>query len=147
MPKALTVRQPFATRIVRGEKTVENRTRNTHLRGSILIHAGQAIHERFAYKALPEIERMPRSAIIGRAQLVDCHRASLRVGGCCQVDTGAEWPADGDTESRVFHWMLEDAVEFVTPIPRIKGALGFWDPEPSALYLAEIADVVERQQP
>jgi hypothetical protein len=143
MPKALTVRQPFATRIVRGEKRVENRTRFTHIRGRILIHSGQKIHELYHDWMDPEDSRFPMSAIVGTAQLVDSHNAEvcpdrewcLSRGGFA---LGADLP--------LFHWVFEDAREFVTPIPRIKGKLGFWDPEPSALYLAEIADVVERQQ-
>ena len=44
---ALTIRQPYADRIVRGVKTIENRSRFTHVRGLVLIHAGGLIHDRY----------------------------------------------------------------------------------------------------
>lgn len=52
--KALSVQQPYAALICAGVKTVENRSRRTHYRGQILIHAsGKSMalpHENF----LPE---------------------------------------------------------------------------------------------
>ena len=40
--KALTICQPYATLIVRGEKLVENREWPTRYRGRLLIHAGKS---------------------------------------------------------------------------------------------------------
>lgn len=39
--KALSIRQPWAWLIVNGYKSIENRTWNTRIRGTILIHAGK----------------------------------------------------------------------------------------------------------
>ena len=45
--KALSIRQPWAWLIVHGSKRVENRSRRTHYRGPVLIHAsaGMTIRE------------------------------------------------------------------------------------------------------
>ena len=39
--KALTVKQPWATLILAGEKDVENRTRRTNYRGPLAIHVAK----------------------------------------------------------------------------------------------------------
>lgn len=141
--RALTVRQPYAERLVRGTKTVENRSRNVHLRGLVLIHAAAAIHDRFAAEQYPHILKMPRSSVVGSAQLVGAHRASVEAGGCCGFDAGAEYQSsDGEEfDKPIFHWLFADAVEFVTPIPHVKGSLGFWEPDARVSHLATIAEV------
>lgn len=40
--KALTICQPYAELIARGDKPIENRTWPTHYRGPLLIHAGKS---------------------------------------------------------------------------------------------------------
>lgn len=78
--RALSIRQPWAWLICHGYKDVENRTWNTHLRGSFLVHAG-ATFDRAGYewvqKTFPEIPMPARSAfelggIVGIAELIDC---------------------------------------------------------------------------
>lgn len=46
--RAITVRQPWAWAIAHGGKTVENRSRGTKHRGTLLIHAGAAWSDRGA---------------------------------------------------------------------------------------------------
>jgi len=41
--KALTVRQPYATLIARGVKTIETRSWRTNYRGRLAIHAGKSL--------------------------------------------------------------------------------------------------------
>ena len=77
--KALTIRQPWASLIVDGEKRVENRTWPTKYRGPLLIHAGKSRLEVDRDQA----RRLPFSAIIGQVEVVDCPgvprvRAALR---------------------------------------------------------------------
>jgi hypothetical protein len=38
--KALTIKQPWASLIIEGGKDIENRSRCTHIRGWVLVHAG-----------------------------------------------------------------------------------------------------------
>lgn len=136
--KALTIRQPYAARVVAGVKTVENRTAPTSTRGRVLIHAGAQIHDRFKDDAV-WLSTWERSAVIGTVQLVDSHRAGTPACKCDAAD-GAEFiidsgPKQGQTP---YHWVLQDAVRFVTPIPRVKGFLGFWEPDDRVQHLASL---------
>jgi hypothetical protein len=147
--KALTVKQPYATRIVKGEKTVENRGRKTELRGRFLIHAGGLLHDGIITREHPlqmpwhkSVEKLPRSAILGSVQIVDCHNASM-CGERCVAGGGirADEAAANDMR-RVYHWIFEDPIEFRTPIPRVRGQLGFWQPEDRVVHLASIAEAL-----
>ena len=132
--RALTVRQPYASGIVKGDKQVENRTQQTHVRGRITIHAGAQIHERFRGWSNP----LPMASILGTVQLVDCHNSETCAKGACHGRRGAEYSLNGV----VWHWVFTEPREFVTPIPRVKGALGFWRPTDSDAYLVDHAEVV-----
>lgn len=43
--KVLSVRQPYASLLVNGIKDVENRSRKTNFRGTVLIHASAKMHD------------------------------------------------------------------------------------------------------
>lgn len=113
--KTIAVRQPWATMIVVGEKTIENRSRLTRYRGRVLIHASKA-HDK---EAMDEIRRLqdeagehydwPVGAIIGCVNIVDC-----------VTESENEW-FDGP-----FGYVLEDAIMFDEPIPA-RGQLGIYD--------------------
>ena len=140
---ALTVRQPYAARIVAGVKTIENRSRGTRLRGQVLIHAGGSIHKRFAMNERDpllqarEVGMLPRSALVGVVQLVGAHHADTcpDVEACTRA--GGERPTRDEPD--VWHWELADAVRFATEVPRIKGQLGFWAPDDLGQDLAATA--------
>lgn len=77
----LSVRQPYAWLIIAGGKNIENRTRRTHYRGPILIHAGLAGAklstgerqqlEELAGGVIPEAELLA-GGIIGVVDVIDC---------------------------------------------------------------------------
>lgn len=86
--KALSIKQPWAWLIVNGYKDVENRSRRTHFRGRILVHAGKTM-TRADYDAcvlfiigqpsgilppLPEFEelRAQCGGFVGEVDIVDC---------------------------------------------------------------------------
>ena len=73
--KAITVRQPWASMIVRGIKRVENRTwcPNGH-RGPLAIHAGLNRSElhRCDDPSYPAVDELEFGAIVGVVDLVDC---------------------------------------------------------------------------
>src|SRR5882724_8098012 len=88
---ALYVRQPWAHAILRGGKTIENRSWPTGLRGTIALHAGRTMDPndidtffRFiedrglsgAWVARGTVESLPRGAIVGVVDIIDCVRAS-----------------------------------------------------------------------
>jgi hypothetical protein len=88
---ALTLRQPWAHAILYGGKTIENRTWPTQVRGTIALHAGRSMEpsdvEAF-FKFIEErslsgpwlsresAELLPRGAIVGLVDIVDCVRTS-----------------------------------------------------------------------
>ncbi|MFJ9037428.1 hypothetical protein ACIRF8_12675 [Streptomyces sp. NPDC102406] len=142
--RGLTIKQPWAFAIAEGFKTIENRSRRTHYRGTLLIHSG-ATHDRSvsivrhsrdaavrldqlggslnfwdARSHVPSAFFTPRptlalSAVIAIARLADCHEAA---DGCC-----APWGMPGQ-----WHWELTD----VRPLDRAvakAGALGLWKPD------------------
>ncbi|HUZ20619.1 MAG TPA: ASCH domain-containing protein [Acidimicrobiales bacterium] len=111
--KALTVRQPWASLIVAGGKSVENRTWQTNYRGRLIIHAGAKVDRAAMAEHGHLVEAYPAGAIIGTVRLVDCVR-----------DSASPW-----AEAGAWHWVLADA-EPCEPIS-CRGRLGLWSP-PSA---------------
>ena len=75
--KIISIRQPWASLIVRGLKDIENRTWSTRYRGSVLIHASQTADKitidefqaRFEMNVPPDL---PRGGVVGVAEIVDC---------------------------------------------------------------------------
>src|SRR5436190_8194637 len=75
-PLALSIRQPWATLILLGLKTVEIRRWTTPIRGRVSIHAGKIADKRSeGWSHVPpehfEITRR-RAGLVGAADLVDC---------------------------------------------------------------------------
>lgn len=101
--KALTIRQPWASLVVDGEKNVENRTWSTNYRGVLVIHAGSQIDSE-----APHPTDGPTGAIIGTVRVVDCVQ-----------DSDSEWAIPGQ-----WHWILSDPRP-CRPRPA-KGSQGFW---------------------
>lgn len=125
--RAITIRQPWAELIVRGEKDVENRSWRTHHRGPLLIHAGaRAYRESFAEHGVPDDAE--RSAIIGVVEVVDC----------TQERTSA-WHEEGS-----WGWYLAGPRRFRTPIP-IKGRRGLFD-VPDRKVAAQLGSRVGRRR-
>ncbi|MFE7614353.1 hypothetical protein [Streptomyces sp. NPDC057496] len=114
--RGITVRQPWATCLLTGNKTVENRASPGWPLGLYLLHAGLAV-DRAALR-LPLVaatirgRRLEQGAVIGVARLTDVHPDD---GRC------APW-ADGQ-----FHLIFTDVQELALPIPW-HGRLGPWRP-------------------
>lgn len=70
-PQVLTIRQPFAEQIIRGEKKVENRKWATTYRGLLLIHAGATTSE-VNDDDLDRYPEMMFGGIVGGCILLDC---------------------------------------------------------------------------
>jgi hypothetical protein len=114
--KALCVRQPFASAIARGEKTIEIRSWSTPYRGDVLILAS----------ASPRVDSLPTGCTICVVHLDDCRLA--------QDDTDAE-RALCDVYADDYCWILSNP----RPLPAIptKGRLGlFTVPDPLASQVA-----------
>lgn len=61
---ALTIRQPWADQVIRGEKKIENRTRRLHYRGPLLIHAAKIPGE--------PCDGLALGCIVGLVEAVGC---------------------------------------------------------------------------
>jgi hypothetical protein len=76
--KIISIRQPWATLIVRGIKDIENRSWATRYRGPVLVHASLRrsphsladIARQFGID-LPKVE-LPLGGIVGTTNIIDC---------------------------------------------------------------------------
>lgn len=129
--KCLSVKQPWASLIIKGLKDVENRSwQVTDLPVKVLIHTGVSIDRNAVdflendlsdqgFKAIngilmgnvPEFQDMPRSAILGYVTIDKCAQ-----------NYPSDWAFPGQ-----YHWVLKDAYEFDTPITGVKGQLGLYN--------------------
>ena len=115
--KALTICQPYAELIARGEKEIENRTWATSYRGPLAIHAGKS-------KAWldPEDRTHYPGMVFGAVVAL----ATLR--GCIRIeDLPLEYRGSAHANGP-WCWILID-VRRIEPVP-CKGAQGLWDWEP-----------------
>jgi ASCH domain len=112
--KTLTIRQPWASLVISGIKTVENRSWNTNYRGELIIHAGLGIDRdapAFVVSIGAELpEDLPAGTILGTVRLVDV-----------VTDSDSPW-----AEAGKFHWVLADPKPWTEPVPA-KGKLKLWD--------------------
>ena len=118
--RGISVKQPWATCIVAGAKTIENRPQHWSWRGWLLLHAGLQT-DRPAL-CVPMVARtirgrdLPTGAVIGVARLTGCHQDPDGSPPC------AEWAEPG-----LWHLELTDVQELALPIPA-RGQLGPWKP-------------------
>ena len=126
--KVLSVRQPWAALLVTGIKDVENRTRRTHFRGRILIHASAAkytgaLDDYLSADQLVAFEKW--RADMGKEQSgisidTGCIIGSVEIYDCVRKDSSV-W-----AESQVWNWKVRNPIVLRKPIPA-KGKLGLWE--------------------
>lgn len=112
--RALSVRQPWAELILRGVKSVENRTWTTPWRGLLIVHAGQRWDPAGAATAAARgvsVDPTAPRGYLGVAVLVDVHPDT----GCCRP-----WGEPG-----AFHWLLVRPRRFTTAVAGA-GRLGLY---------------------
>lgn len=104
--KALSVRQPWASKIANGEKTIEVRTWKSSFRGPLLICVSQS----------PKIDSLPTGVALCVVDVIDCRPIthSDASAACCEVDPSSE-----------FAFVLAN-VRSISPFP-VKGKLSFFD--------------------
>jgi hypothetical protein len=82
MSAAISLRQPWAWLMVNGFKNIENRSRRTSYRGTILVHSGLTADEDcYAFlrttfpklrEIVPLVRDLPRGGIVGQFDIIDC---------------------------------------------------------------------------
>jgi len=101
--KVLTVKSPWAQNIIRDGKDIENRSRPTSYRGSLLIHVSK------------NPDNPEAGMIIGMVDLIDCQPPDNL------LTSGNKWAMNG-----YYHWILANPRELNEKIP-VKGKLSLWD--------------------
>lgn len=103
--KALCIKQPWASMIKCGEKTIETRTWKTKYRGDLLIIASKN----------PAISGLPSGEAIAIVKLRDCRpmKKTDENAACCDIYDNA------------YSWILTD----IRPIKpyKVKGRLGLFE--------------------
>lgn len=143
--KVLSIRQPYASFIIDGIKTVETRPYVTQYRGRIGIHSSlkwsatdegvehyldSIRYEKRFQRYLYNRDAMPTGFIIGTVAIVDCVPAfdwceARNKAASTYPEYAREW-ALGDLSSDRYAWVLKDPRLLQTPI-RANGALRFWE--------------------
>jgi len=121
--KALSVKQPWASLIVDGNKTIETRTWSTSYRGDLLIVSSKEPDRSEMFTRMRHDDRFKPGMIflLGQAlciaRLVDCRpmTAADMVAACC------------GGSKQLWAWCLED-VRKIEPFP-VKGQLRLYDVE------------------
>jgi hypothetical protein len=102
--RALSVRQPWAELILLGHKTIEVRSKMTHLRERVYIYAGQSRIDteeetRIAAQYGINVDGLPRGVLVGTVEIVGCrHLAkSDSEAACFEIEGG----------SGLYAWVLD----------------------------------------
>ena len=125
--KVLTIRQPWATLIIQGDKRFEFRSWQTKYRGELLIHAGKGI-DKEAMKRLENYipKDMPTGKILGKVTLVDCVQMSPEFKEML-LKENKDIYADSSFKEN-YGWQLKN-VEVFDNLIEAKGKLGLWEYE------------------
>ncbi len=123
--KVLTIRQPWATLIMQGDKRFEFRSWQTKYRGELLIHAGKGI-DKEAVKRLEKYlpKDLPLGKILGKVTLVDCIRMSPVFKEELLKENSDIYTKSSFNEN--FGWQLENVQVFDVSIDAI-GHLSLWE--------------------
>lgn len=123
--KVLTIRQPWATLIMQGDKRFEFRCWQTKYRGELLIHAGKGI-DKEAVKRLEKYlpKDLPLGKILGKVMLVDCIRMSPEFKEELLKENSDIYTKSSFNEN--FGWQLENVQLLDAPIDAV-GHLSLWE--------------------
>ena len=123
--KVLTIKQPWATLIMQGDKRYEFRSWQTKYRGELLIHAGKSV-DKEAIKRLEKYlpENLPLGKILGKVRLVDCIKMSLEFKEMLLKENSEIYTKSVFQEN--YGWQLTDIDVFEEPI-EAKGRLSLWE--------------------
>lgn len=69
--KTVTIRQPWASMIMNGSKTIEVRSWKTNYRGELAIHAGQKVEKEIAAHYDYSRDDLPTGVILGVVNLIE----------------------------------------------------------------------------
>lgn len=130
--RALTLREPWASLVLEGVKTIETRSWATRYRGELLIHAGCSRVPRGDAHAAELMALLTGplhcGMIVARCELVDC----VRIDEDYARELARREPVNyicGDFTPGRYAWVLGDVRTLERPVPA-RGRLGLWNWEP-----------------
>ena len=125
--KVLTIKQPWATLIMQGDKRFEFRSWQTKYRGDLLIHAGKGI-DKEAMKRLAKYlpDEIPLGKILGKVTLVDCIKMCPEFKDMLLKENPDIYTKSSFQEN--YGWQVENVKVFNEPI-EAKGHLSLWEYE------------------
>lgn len=125
--KVLTIKQPWATLIMQGDKRFEFRSWQTKYRGDLLIHAGKGI-DKEAMKRLAKYlpAEIPVGKILGKVTLVDCVKMCPEFKDMLLKENPDIYTKSSFQEN--YGWQVENVKVFNEPID-VKGHLSLWEYE------------------
>ena len=123
--KVLTIKQPWATLIMQGNKRFEFRSWQTNYRGELLIHAGKG----FDKEAIKRLEKylpkeLPLGKILGKVTLVNCVKMSPELKKELLKENKDIYTQSSFKEN--YGWQLENVEVFDKP-EEAKGHLSLWE--------------------
>ena len=123
--KVLTIKQPWATLIMQGDKRFEFRSWKTKYRGELLIHAGKGI-DKEAMKRLEKYlpKELPYGKILGKVKLLTCIKCDEKFKEMCLKENKDVYAKSIFVEK--YAWQFENVEAFDTPI-EANGKLSLWE--------------------
>ena len=123
--KVLTIKQPWATLIMQGDKRFEFRSWQTKYRGELLIHAGKGV-DKIAVERLSKYlpDKLPTGKILGKVKLVDCIKMSPDFQKMLEKENSDIYTKSSFKAN--YGWQLTDVEVFENPI-EAKGQLSLWE--------------------
>ena len=98
--RALSIRQPWAELILLGQKTIEVRSKATHLRERIYVYASKSRIEereeaRIAAQYGIDVGALPRGVLVGTVEITGCRpvEKSDSEAACFEIDDGTGFHA------------------------------------------------------
>lgn len=132
---AISIRQPWAELILRGEKTIEVRTWSSTYRGDLYLHTGKMAD---GYKHIDM--RMPdvfRGGYVGVIELAAVVRFTS--------ERWEQWrprhQSDGAFTPGTYAWIVRNPRRFRSPVPG-PGQLGLFRPDSDMVAVLELAEFV-----
>lgn len=114
--KAISIKQPWASFIVMGKKTIETRTWKTNYRGDLLIVSSKTMDKNYPYPNFLSLG-FPLGQALAIVKLIDCRpmRKEDEEFAMCSCELGR------------YAWILSD-IRKIKPFP-VKGQLGLYEVE------------------
>lgn len=125
--KILTIKEPYASFIANGIKTIETRSWKTNYRGEIYIHAGKT-NVKFKNEEVKKLAKnltFHSGEIICKCRLIDCIYMTEEFIERVKKETPNEFIL-GEYEVGRYGWILELEEILKKPI-KAKGQLGIWN--------------------